>query len=242
MMEVVNDLEGDVCIPENFSLTVPSYNPSHPQPNTQPSYLMNPQTTELCATLGLTDIYAKAGQSSQARPSTRREDEDNSGSSEEFPANPADTSELSCSYNPDEIVIEDEWDEDKGAEEGISGEKGTDEMLVERAVGLEDVDSEYSSLLSGSHTELVLPPPLFIKAEVAHQSQGFLSLQLPLPTQSTCDSQDLPHMDLEGCTSHFPSKVHKRSSDEKDVGKNITNKIKRRNQAIYESKEDEEHE
>lgn len=242
IVEVVNDLGGDLCIPENFSLTVPSYDPNHPQPNTQPSYLINPQTTELCATFGLTDIYAKAGQGIQLRQSARREDEDNSGTGEEFTANLADTSELSCSYNPDEIVIEEEWDEDKGEDEGITEEKVTDEMPAERAVGVEEGDGEYSSLLSGSQTELVLPPPLSTKAEVVDQSQGSLSRQLPPPIQSTCDSQNLPHEDLEGKWDIQPPKVHKRSSDEKDEGKNITNKIKRRNQAIYTAKEDEEHE
>ncbi|XP_041923544.1 lariat debranching enzyme [Alosa sapidissima] len=237
MMEVVSDLGGDLCVPVNFSLTVPSYDPIHPQPYTQPSYRINPQTTELCATLGLTDIYAQAGQTSQLRQSARREDEDNLGSCEEFPSNPADTSELSGSYNPDEISIEDDWDEDKGEEDGIAGEKVTDDTGLERAVGVEEIDREYSSLPSGSQ---ILPHSLSTKAEVVNQSPGSLSLQLPLPTQST--SQNLPHPELQEEWVTQPPKVHKRCSDEKDVGKDGTIKIKRRNQTIYIAKQDDGYE
>ncbi|XP_031417168.1 lariat debranching enzyme isoform X1 [Clupea harengus] len=213
MMEVVKDLGGDLCIPENFSLTVPSYNPSQPQPYTQPFYGINPQTTELCATLGLSDIYAQAGQISQFKQSAKREADDNSGSCEDFNATPTDSSELSASYNPDEITIEDEWNEDADDDDGGTGEKVPSDSVPEKVVVVvADIDNEFSSLPSGSQVH-VLPPSSSTQAEVV-KSPGSRSLTLPLPTQSTYDSQNLPHLDVQEKCDTEPPKVQEKCDTE----------------------------
>uniref|UniRef100_A0A4W5MVG2 Debranching RNA lariats 1 n=1 Tax=Hucho hucho TaxID=62062 RepID=A0A4W5MVG2_9TELE len=91
MMEAVGELGGELSIPENFSLTV---------------YTTNLQTTQLCATQGLTDIYAQVGgQMDTGAPELEDDDVQSGDEPSEYPI---DTSGLSSSYNPDEITIEEE--------------------------------------------------------------------------------------------------------------------------------------
>ncbi|KAG5851679.1 hypothetical protein ANANG_G00054210 [Anguilla anguilla] len=135
MLEVVGDLGGELHIPENFCVTVPAYDPSRPQPQVAPAYATNAQTTELCATLGLTDVYAKAGRatgsgeaggkgaSEEEEEEEEEEENQSTGSAEEPSEYPTDTSGLSSSYNPDEITIEDEWEEEE-EEDGGGGPNG----------------------------------------------------------------------------------------------------------------------
>ncbi|KAK6309996.1 hypothetical protein J4Q44_G00198770 [Coregonus suidteri] len=121
MMEAVGELGGELSIPDNFSLTVPAYDPAWPQPNAHPSYSTNPQTTKLCATLGLTDIYAQVGgQMDTGAPELEDDDVQSGDEPSEYPS---DTSGLSSS-NPDEITIEEEWDEEEGEEGGEKNGKG----------------------------------------------------------------------------------------------------------------------
>ncbi|XP_051566380.1 lariat debranching enzyme-like [Myxocyprinus asiaticus] len=241
MMEVVSDLSGDLCIPENFSLTVPAYDPSHPQPNSHPAYSTNPQTTELCATIGLTDIYAIAGRGGQSfgeegasGATEEEEDEDNrsTGSVDEPSEYPTDTSVLSSSYNPDEITIEDEWDE---VEEGVgcAEEKWTDAVVPEGRVGGQDSDRD-SSPSREMAGRLSLPPPC-----VALRSP--LSLSLPPPSNSASLSQG--SSEEEG--GFTLARVPKRTSGERAgpvSHSGGTPRIKRRNQSIYTAAEDEESE
>uniref|UniRef100_A0AAY4EVI8 Lariat debranching enzyme C-terminal domain-containing protein n=1 Tax=Denticeps clupeoides TaxID=299321 RepID=A0AAY4EVI8_9TELE len=118
MMEVVSDLHGELRIAQNFSPSVPAFDPARPQPHFAPRFTVNPQTTELCATLGLTDIYAQAGQSGQQGEGGLGDDDGQSvGSAEDLSEYPTHTSSLSSSYNPDEITIEDEWDEEEEEED-----------------------------------------------------------------------------------------------------------------------------
>ncbi|XP_018937934.2 LOW QUALITY PROTEIN: lariat debranching enzyme-like [Cyprinus carpio] len=246
MMEVVSDLSGDLCIPENFSLTVPAYDPSRPQPNAHPAYSTNPQTTELCATLSLTDIYILAGQSGQAYgkegttgATEEEEDEDSTGSVDEpseYP--PTDTSGLSSSYNPDEITIEDEWEEveDEGVE--CAEVKGTDAVVPEGQVGSQDSDRD-SSPQRETANRLILPPPCTApESEAPLRSLRPLSLPPPSASLSQGSSEE-----EEGFTS---ARVPKRTSGETTQGlashTGGTPQIKRRNQSIYTAVEDEESE
>ncbi|KAI2660660.1 Lariat debranching enzyme [Labeo rohita] len=245
MMEVVGDLNGDLCIPENFSLTVPAYDPNHPQPNTDPAYSTNPQTTELCATLSLTDIYILAGQSEQVYAeegatgaTEEEEDEDSTGSVDEPSEYPTDTSGLSSSYNPDEITIEDEWVEEEDEGVGCAEEKGTDAVVPEGQVGSQDSDRD-SSPQRETTNRLILPPPC-----AAPESEAPLrSLQpLCLPPPSASLSQG--SSEEEG--GFTPARVPKRTSGETTQGAAShtggTPQIKRRNQSIYTAVEDEESE
>lgn len=244
MMEIVSALNGELSIPENFSPTVPAYDPSHPQPHTHPAYCTNPQTTELCATLGLVDIYALAGQSAQNSTSWREdraneeEDEDNqsSGSTDEPSEYPTDTSMLSNSYNPDEITIEDEWEEEEEEEKKDGGEvkkSGTDAVVPEAPAAAQDSDRD-SSPQREAVGRLILPPPL-----MASETEEPYDLPTRLSPSST------------GCFSHSseeegtmpPARVPKRPSGETKAPFNpIGNspRIKRRNQAIYTADDDDE--
>lgn len=245
MTEAVGALGGDLSIPENFSLTVPSYNPANPQPHTPPTYSVNPQTTELCATLGLTDIYAQV---SQTKPmgggGMKTEYKDISSSFDDFSTNPTDTSELSTSVNPDEITIEEEWDEDEGGDDDDHGteKRPTDDAVPDSGAGagcVVDVDELFSSPSSGaqSRNQLLLPPPSTTKNDDFAQSPDRPSLQLPSPTQASDDAQLLG---AQGDEDRQQLKVHKRSSDETCVGKNSGLKIKRRNQIIYTAKDEDD--
>lgn len=252
-MEVVSDLSGDLCIPENFSLTVPAYDPNRPQPNAHPTYCTSPQTTELCATLSLTDIYALAGQGAQnyrvegATGATEEDDdEDNqsTGSIEEPSEYPTDTSGLSSSYNPDEITIEDEWEEE-GV--GCAEEKGTDAVVPEGRVGGQDSDRDSSpsrETASRFNKALVLPPPCAPPETGAPRSSS-LSLLLPPPSNSLSTSASLSQGSLEEEGSLTPARVPKRTSGETQglpSHSGGTPQIKRRNQSIYTAVEDEESE
>lgn len=244
MMEIVSALNGELSIPENFSPTVPAYDPSRPQPHTPPAYCTNPQTTELCATLGLVDIYALAGQSTQNPTSWRVEvaneedDEDNqsSGSVDEPSEYPTDTSLLSNSYNPDEITIEDEWEEEEEEEEKNGGEvkkPGTDAVVPEAPVGAQDSSPQQEAV-----SRLILPPPR-TASEIDEPSDSPLRLPPPSALFSSCFSQT--SSEEEGATP--PARVPKRPSGETKGSFNPTDgtpRIKRRNQTIYAAADDDE--
>ncbi|TRY91834.1 hypothetical protein DNTS_027189 [Danionella cerebrum] len=242
MMEVVSDLNGELCISENFSLTVPAYDPSHPQPNAPPAYSTNPQTTELCATLGLTDIYILAGQSYGEEGATgaieEEEDADSTGSVEEPSEYPTDTSNLSSSYNPDEITIEDEWVEEENEEVGFTEGKGTDAVVPDSGAGSQESDRD-SSLQRDMVKRLVLPPP-GAKLEMRAPLRTPLHLTLPPPSTSFSQGSSEEECDL------MPARVPKRSSGEATKSSTGhtggTPQIKRRNQSIYTATEDEESE
>ncbi|MEQ2187913.1 hypothetical protein GOODEAATRI_009615 [Goodea atripinnis] len=228
MMQVVEDLSGELGIPDNFSQTVPPYDPSNPQLNASPSYNTNPQTTELCAKLGLTDIYSKVGQrgDDMGRSQSRGEGEDDeeNESADEPSEYPTDTSGLSSSYNPDEITIEDEWEEDEGGEEG--GESK-------------------ANLTSDIHTpsRMVLPEP----KSVVSPSHPSLLMNLPPPSHSTPkaapgQSEAGQEGQCDGTDEVTAARTLKRSSNEssKTGNRGTTPRIKRRNQVIYQSMDDDE--
>ncbi|XP_006636459.1 lariat debranching enzyme [Lepisosteus oculatus] len=230
---VVRELGGDLHIPENFSVTVPVYDPSRPQPQLPPCYALNPQTTEFCATLGLTDIYARAGQAGRAteeREGESEEEEDNqsSGSAEEPSEYPTDSSGLSSSFNPDEITIEEEWEEE---EEGAGKEKS-------KAAGGGSLPADgETSPAPPAIGRLVLPSPRTPEVPL-------FSLDLPPAASSPAPA---PPPSTDGSPSEGgggplpPLRTPKRTSGETgnsgDTGN--TPKIKRRNQTIYTAQDDE---
>ncbi|XP_031729282.1 lariat debranching enzyme [Anarrhichthys ocellatus] len=236
MMQVVKDLGGDLAVPDNFSRTVQPYDPNKPQPHATPSCNTNPQTTELCATLGLTDLYAHVGQGggdlSRIQGSTGGGD-DGGESADEPSEYPTDTSGLLSSYNPDEITIEDEWEEEEGKEEGgcnpPSAVKGAN--LSDVPVG--EVHPPGRMVLPApksdtSPTDLSplmnLPPPSHSTPAVAPASSG-------AETEEHCEEDD-----------DEASRTLKRTSDEAEApgSKGTTPRIKRRNQVIYTTVEDDD--
>lgn len=228
MIEVIRDLNGELPIPLNFAQTVQPYNPKKPYPQSTPSCNISPQTTELCARLGLTDLYAQVaygGESTLGAPprgeqEEEEEDAQSVGSTDEPSEYTSDTSGLSSSFNPDEITIEDEWSDEEGEQEN----KEAESMSEAKAVG-------------ENHTPLrkVLPKP---KTDV---SPSLLSRMMDLPppchsTPTVAQCQD------NGEDPNVP--ILKRTNDETgDAGsRGTTPRIKRRNQLIYSSVEDKEDE
>lgn len=216
MIEVVKDLKGELAIPDNFSHTVQAYNPNKPQPYASPRCHSNPQTTELCALLGLTDLCAQAAQliegSGRAAPGEQEEeweDGQSIGSADEQSEYPSDTSGMSRSINPDEIIIEDEWDEEPGEQE-------TEE--------LEGVPQDHKT-----PRPMVLPKP---KSDVSPSHLSYL-MELVPPSHSTPTVAQSPECEDED--SAAVARMLKRTSEEAGdcSGRGIPPRIKRRNQVIY---------
>ncbi|GAA6231725.1 lariat debranching enzyme [Lates japonicus] len=245
MMQVVEDLSGELAIPDNFSRTVPPFDPNKPHPHAAPSYNTNPQTTELCATLGLTDIYAQAGQGGdelgRVQGSTGGEEDDDEdgnsvGSVDEPSEYPTDTSGLSSSFNPDEITIEDEWEEEEEEEEGKEEEESKAAVTGDKL--------PVGEILTPSR--MVLPEP---KSDVSPTHLPHL-MNLPPPSHSTPAAaavRPLSGAEREGLCEGgdedpTAARILKRTSDETgDPGsRGTTPRIKRRNQVIYTTVEDEE--
>lgn len=243
MMQVMEELSGELAIPDNFSRTVPPYDPNKPQHHATPSCNTNPQTTELCATLGLTDIYSLAlqggNESRMVQGSTGGEDDDDedrhsSGSVEEPSEYLSDISRLSSSYNPDEIQIEDEWEEDEE-------DKGKEEKAEGRADSTAAVEGDGKSNVpvGGIHTptRLVLPEP---KSDTSPSHLPLL-MNLPPPAHSTpAVARSQSGAEKEGhCEADdedaIAVRILKRTSDEtgNPGSRGPTPRIKRRNQVIY---------
>lgn len=249
MMQVVEDLSGELAIPDNFSQTLPAYDPAKPQPHTSPSCNTNPQTTELCATLGLTDIYAQVGQGgdelSRSQGSSRgeagNEDDDEDGQSvgsvDEPSEYPTDTSGLSNSYNPDEITIEDEWEEEEG-EEVKSEAQNRSDLKEGNKVSELPVDEIHTP------SRMILPEP---KSKTSPTHLSYL-MDLPPPSHSTpapAHSPSVPEREGLGEGSNdevSPVRILKRTSDEtgNPGSRGTAPMIKRRNQLIYTAVDDDD--
>ncbi|KAF3843641.1 hypothetical protein F7725_002490 [Dissostichus mawsoni] len=228
MMKVIEALSGDLSIPENFSQT---HQPSdhralrHAGPH-------RPLRTRVPGRRRGGGRMMQAG-----------EEDDEEGSGDEPSEYPTDTSGMSSSINPDEITIEDEWEEEEGEEKEVvmGEEKGEEEEK-------EEVVKGDKPPVGGVNTpsRMVLPLP---------KSSPSLSniMDLPPPSHSTpaeCHSQSAAdredHCDEDegdgddGDVSAM--RVLKRSSDEIETpgSKSTTPKIKRRNQVIYTAVDDEE--
>ncbi|MGH0162863.1 UNVERIFIED_CONTAM: hypothetical protein FKN15_064646 [Acipenser sinensis] len=229
LKEVQSDLGGDLCVPENFSATAPHYDPNNPQLQREPTYAVNPQTTELCACLGLTDPNACR---TEGVGWEEEEQEDNlsTGSAEEPSEYPTDTSGLSSSVNPDEITIEEEWEEEGGEEAAIQSPPA----------------------------RLVLPSPSRTSSSDENRPPFSLSASLPEPmgvssSEEFANEEPARHEGagltdgIEGNSSppsgeSSAARPPKRISGENAATGEGTKKIKRRNQTIYTAQGEEEEE
>ncbi|XP_055987087.1 lariat debranching enzyme-like [Sorex fumeus] len=116
MKEVLERLNHDLRVPCNFTVTAACYDPGKPQAQVPLVHRINPQTTEFCAQLGITDINVRL-QSAREEQSCGDDDEQDGGQSdsgEERSEYNTDTSALS-SFNPDEIMLDDDDEEDEGS-------------------------------------------------------------------------------------------------------------------------------
>ncbi|XP_056294707.1 lariat debranching enzyme [Pseudoliparis swirei] len=241
MMQVAKEFSGELAIPDNFSQTVQPYDPKGPKQHASLSWNTNPQTTELCATLGLTDLYAHALQGGgnlsriQAGAAGDDADDDCGESADERGEYPTDTSGFSRSYNPDEITIEDEWEEEEGTEEvegscdlksSVRGENPPDGPAGEVQTPGRMVLPAPKSDTSDPSPLMNLPPPSHSTPAVAARSGA--------EREEPCkDKDDVADDDDDDDASALATL--KRTSDEAEApgSKGTTPRIKRRNQVIY---------
>ncbi|XP_029968182.1 lariat debranching enzyme isoform X2 [Salarias fasciatus] len=239
MMEVVEDLSGELSVPENFSRTVPAFNPDRPLPHSAPSRGANAQTTELCAKVGLTDLYGRAGEQAGAGRGQEGEEQEEEDELSEYPT---DTSGQSCSFNPDEIAIEDEWEEEEEEEEAGEGEGGgTAEIHTPGCLLLPEPKSDVTpvrlplmNLPAPSHST---PAPLEAEPEpelLEAEPEPLEAEPEPLEAEPAASAQD----DEDGAAA----RILKRSSGEsaEPGSTSTTPRIKRRNQLIYAAADEDE--
>lgn len=197
-------LNHDPKIPCNFSMTAACYDPSKPQSQVQLVHRINPQTTEFCAQLGITDINVMLQKDKEERGDvgTDESEEDRSEYS-------TDTSALS-SFNPDEILLDEEEEE-----EGPGGDVTTPSV---------EPSSHQASDLSTSFSDVRnLPSSMFVSSDDASHS----------PTGGEGNPGDTAQSEEEESLTDFPLK---RLSNEHEPEQR--KKIKRRNQAIYAAVDD----
>lgn len=232
MIQVLEDLSGSLSIPENFSPTVTPYEPSKPQPHTSPSCGTNPQTTEMCAVLGITDIYAKSGQNQERlrrldtrgddREEADRDDDDDGqsvGSGEEPSEYLSDVSALSNSLNPDEISIESEWDQN---------EEDQDEDA--QFPPLAAKEEQLCQVPNAAQNPMLLPTPKYDTSNTTEPA--VLVSPNPVESEEPCEEEE----------DDSPLRNLKRASQETvtPASSGATLRIKRRNQGIYSTMEEDE--
>uniref|UniRef100_A0A3Q2I7D0 Debranching RNA lariats 1 n=1 Tax=Equus caballus TaxID=9796 RepID=A0A3Q2I7D0_HORSE len=219
MNEVLEKLNHDLKVPCNFSVTAACYDPSKPQTQVQLVHRINPQTTEFCAQLGITDINVrlqKAKEEQQLCGEYEEQDDVESNNSGEDPSEyNTDTSALS-SINPDEIMLDEEEEDEDSL---VSAHSDMNTPSVEPS-------SDQASDFSGSFSDVRILP-----GSMAVSSDDTLGSPLgregkPGEAVDSGDGKDLPEVTL------------KRLSDEHEP--EPRKKIKRRNQAIYAAVDDDD--
>ncbi|XP_006883475.1 PREDICTED: lariat debranching enzyme [Elephantulus edwardii] len=210
MKEVLEKLNHDLRVPCNFSMTAVCYDPRKPQNHTQLVHRINPQTTEFCAQLGITDINVRLQKArEEPRPVEDAEPEDaesnDSGEPSEYNT---DTSALS-STNPDEIMLDDEEDEEDSLVSGPSDMNTSSDQTSDFSASFSDVRILPTSMIVSSDD--TLGSPVARKGKTGHVVE-------------LGDENSLIQVPL------------KRLSDEHEPEQR--KEIKRRNQAIYTAVDD----
>lgn len=216
MKEVMEKLNHDPKVPCNFSMTAACYDPSKPQTQVQLVHRINPQTTEFCAQLGITDInvilqkvkdkrYLFGEYEEQGDLGTDDSEEDRSEYN-------TDTSAMS-SINPDEIMLDDE------EEEVVSACSDMNTPSVEPS---SDQASDFSTSFSDVRN---LPSSMFVSSDdPSHSPTGREGK--PGETVQSGDEKDLTEFPLKRLSNEHEPEQRK--------------KIKRRNQAIYAAADDDD--
>ncbi|XP_012890136.1 PREDICTED: lariat debranching enzyme-like [Dipodomys ordii] len=212
MKEVMDKMNQDLQVPCNFSVTAACYDPSKPQAPVQPVHRINPQTTEFCAQLGITDMNVRLQEAKEEHPPCGDYEEQEEGSDDsggDRSEYTTDTSALS-SINPDEITLdEEEEEEDCG---GSPSDRNTPSA---------EPPSYQASDFSTSFSDVrVLPGSMVVSSD-----------DLP---GSPSGTEGGP---LEDDGKDFTESPLKRLSNEHEPEQR--KKIKRRNQAIYAAVEDD---
>ncbi|XP_078084916.1 lariat debranching enzyme [Mustelus asterias] len=217
--ELLEEQGHNLHVPSNFSQTVPTYDPAHPQRSREAVHVINPQTTEFCATFSLIDLNAKVKQmENEGFMEGEEEIEMDSADNPEEPSDyTTDTSGLSSSINPDEITLEDD-DDDNGELSTHSIEPSPDHPFTDLSANFSDVRD--------------LPDSMIVSSDETQDSA----------TEELDKSGDSSMTEGEGKSTR--TKAVKRISNEHENGSSGIKLIKRRNQSIYrtQNNEDEDNE
>lgn len=217
MKEVLEKLNHDLKVPCNFSITAACYDPSKPHTQVQLVHRINPQTTEFCAQLGITDINVRLQKAKEEHhlcgEYEEQDDVESADSGEDRSEYNTDTSALS-SINPDEIML-DEEDED-------SIVNADSNVTTPPAEPSSDQASDFSASFSDVR---ILPGSMVVSSDDTLGSPAGGEGKLDRAVESE-DSKDLTEEPL------------KRLSDEHEPAQR--KKIKRRNQAIYSAAGDDD--
>ncbi|XP_032083858.1 lariat debranching enzyme [Thamnophis elegans] len=220
--KLLEEANHDLVIPQNFSITEACYNSNKSQQKTDLIHRISPQTTEFCARFGLVDINAKIQQRKDEHRADvhRGEEEEEEEEEEEREEEGLDTTgsmmessaEVSSliSLNPDEILLD---DDDSCDDDNLETSEGPSSDL---SCNTSEIFSDIRSL-PGS---MVVSPndTLDIVEEELEKSSNGNQAEEPSPDEKSL----------------------KRLSDE-NKGETVgPKKIKRRNQAIYVSKDEDE--
>lgn len=218
MNEVLEKLNHDLKVPCNFSMTAACYDPNKPQTQIQLIHRINPQTTEFCGLLGITDINVrlqKAKEEHLCGEYEEQNDVESNDSGEDHSEYNTDTSALS-SINPDEIMLDEEEEDEDSI---ISAHSDMNTPSVEPSSGQ---GSDFSASFSDVR---ILPGSMIVSSDDTLGSpvdrEGKHSETVELG-----DEKDLTQVPL------------KRLSDEREPEQR--KKIKRRNQAIYTAVDDDD--
>ncbi|XP_071942762.1 lariat debranching enzyme A-like [Antedon mediterranea] len=229
-IEAARKAMGDsVQVPDNFTKTASAYNPANSKGRAQqPSACVNPQTTEFCANLGLTDPFYLIDGDANSMP------DDNVAEisiNDDF----IDDTILETSVNPDEISLEEEEDDDDDDDDDDEDDDDEDDDDVE------DDDDKVKEVIEEKKI-------LFLEDEFKDEEEEILaaikkrddskSCKNPLLLDSSSDvilhsevDSDIGNTTDTGKTSADTDTDHSTSSS--------LEKFKRRNESIYSSQEED---
>ncbi|CAI5781369.1 lariat debranching enzyme [Podarcis lilfordi] len=210
---VLEEANHDLKVPHNFSTTVPCYNSNKSQEHREPVHQINPQTTEFCARFGLLDINGRIQQLREKHGDDEDDDE------EEEEVDSTGSAEEPSDYNTDVS--------------GLSSSINPDEIILD-----EDSDDEEE------------PGSCPVDSSANHPSDvstTFSDIRVTPGSMAVSPNDTVESDELEKSSERnqpeevIPSETAlKRLSDTSEEGKGGPKKIKRRNQAIYASKDEDE--
>ncbi|XP_053124807.1 lariat debranching enzyme [Hemicordylus capensis] len=213
---VLEEANNDLQIPQNFSATVACYDTDKAQQRTGPVHRINPQTTEFCARFGLMDINDRIQQ-------FREESREHKGTEEEEEEEEEDST--GSAEEPSDYSID---------VSGMSASINPDEIILDEDSDEEDPDTcsvdpspDHPSDTSTTSSDVrIMPDSVTVS-----------------PSDAVDIANDEPEKSSDGNQTEEQSpdeKPMKRISGENEEGSSGTKKIKRRNQAIYASKDEDE--
>ncbi|XP_044291119.1 lariat debranching enzyme [Varanus komodoensis] len=213
LKELLEEVNHNLQIPHNFSPTVSPDDTNKSQQHREPVHRISPQTTEFCARFGLMDINSRIQQVREEKLERREEEEE-----EEEEVESTGSAEEPSDYNTDVS--------------SLPSFVNPDEIILDEDSADEDLELSSVSTVSNLHSSV---SATFSDVRVMPDSMTVS----PNDTVDTADAELEKSSDGNQAEEQSTSeKPLKRISDESRVDSG-PKKIKRRNQAIYASPDDD---